>query len=255
MRNSNQHPVHSTKLTLLTAPFLTIYLRARKETSLFMLLAVLIPTLAFAQKSKPLRGSGRIVEKTYAFRSFDKIQVKDLVGKVEVQVGKDFSVALKADDNLVDMILITEENGQLWVQIRDNDRNRKYIEDTHILVKITLPEISVLQYKGNSNIELKGLTGRYFRLETEGNGDCEIVGSIDQLDIEKTGNGDVKAEQVKAKKVKIETYGNGNTQVYATETVSVKGSGNGDVIISGPATLEPGSALKGNGDIQRKNQR
>lgn len=250
MRNSNQHPVHSTKLAFLTAPFLAIYLRVSKETSLFMLLAVLIPTLAFAQKSKPLRGSGRIVEKTYAFRSFDKIQVKDLVGKVEVQVGKDFSVALKADDNLVDMILITEENGQLWVQIRDNDRNRKYIEDTHILVKITLPEIAVLQYKGNSNIELKGLTGRYFRLETEGNGDCEIVGSIDQLDIEKTGNGDVKAEQVKAKKVKIETYGNGNTQVYATETVSVKGSGNGDVIISGPATLEPGSALKGNGDIQ-----
>jgi hypothetical protein len=124
-----------------------------------------------------------------------------------------------------------------------------YIENTNTIIKITLPEASVIKNAGNSDITISNIIGRYFRLENTGNGNAVLSGKTDQLDIEKIGNGDVVSEALLAKKAKVKNIGNGNVVVNVSEEVSGKLFGNGDIINKGQAKFGSNSTKIGNGKL------
>jgi hypothetical protein len=202
----------------------------------------------------PLKGTGKIVQKNYDIRNFDKISFEDLDGKIEVEVGKSFSVKIDIDENLESLLYVSKEEkeGVLTVGLKGNTNNKQYVEDTRIKVKVTLPEASVIQHRGNSSLHVTGLVGRYFRLENDGNGDASLQGSIDELDIKKEGNGNVNARNLVAKTAKVKCYGNGNVDVYSQISLATHGSGNGNVGQFGPGKIDPISGIMGNGSVRVK---
>jgi Putative auto-transporter adhesin, head GIN domain len=197
---------------------------------------------------RPLRGSGKVITQTYSYKDFDKIQLKDLNGEINIEVGKPFAISISIDDNLANLLGVSVINGKLTVELKDNERNRMYIEDTHIKINISLPEISVLQHNGNSNLMVIGISGRYFRLENSGNGDIKLNGSIDAWDLSKTGNGDLTAVDFIVKKATINSSGNGDAKINVTEKLVVTISGNGDLVNKGQANFEVLSKT-GNGEL------
>lgn len=221
------------------------------KTALTVLLVCFFVS-AQAQR-EPLRGSGRIVERSYELRDYDKISLRNLNGVVEVQVGAPFGISLQADDNLIGLLELSAREGVLLVINKTNERNRLYIEDTHIRIRISLPEISVLQQEGNNDLVVKGLTGRYFRLEQGGNGDARLSGTIDQFDIRKTGNGNLQADQLTARQIAIEKAGNGDIVFYTNAGFSATSSGNGDLINRGSGRADRLS-LQGNGKLRYENR-
>ncbi|MFM2361800.1 MAG: hypothetical protein RLZZ316_702 [Bacteroidota bacterium] len=217
-------------------------------------LAVLIlllgtSTSGLAQQRKPLKGSGKLVNKVFNDTGFDKINLYDLDGEVVITVGKPFAVAISIDDNLEPLLETTVTAGTLQLQLKNNESNRMYIEDTHIKINISLPEISVLQHSGNSSLQVTGVVGRYLRLNHAGNGDAALTGTIDELEIIKSGNGDVNAGALIAKKVTINKSGNGNCTFFTNQTFIANGSGNGDIINKGTGIANAKSTLSGNGEI------
>jgi hypothetical protein len=86
-------------------------------------------------------------------------------------------------------------------------------------------------------------------LKNYGNGNATLNGTIDQLDIEKIGNGDVISEALLAKKAKVKNIGNGNVVVNVSEEVSGKLFGNGDIINKGQAIFSSNSTKIGNGKL------
>jgi hypothetical protein len=96
---------------------------------------------------------------------------------------------------------------------------------------------------------VKNIFGRYFRLENTGNGESKISGTVDFLDIIKTGNGDLNAENLIAKKGDLKSTGNGNLTAYVTYELTAKLSGNGDIINKGKAKFDSNSKKSGNGDL------
>ncbi len=201
----------------------------------------------------PLRGTGKLIIKTFDFRDFDKLNLEDLDGKIEVEIGKPFSVRVEIDENLEPLLDIKKETqeGILMIGLKGNYNNKMYIEDTRIKVKVTMPEASVIQHRGNSNLHVTGIVGRYFRLENSGNGDVTLQGSIDELDIKKNGNGEVKAQGLVAKTAKVKSYGNGNVRVNTQISLTAHGSGNNSVMQFGPGKIEPISGIIGNGEVRK----
>jgi len=218
---------------------------------LFTLLAW-VSIFAHAQRG-PLRGSGKIIVQSFDFEGFDKINFEDLDGTIEVEVGKIYAIKIGIDDNLQSLLSVKKESreGMLNVSLEGNTNNKMYIEDTHIHVKITLPEASVIAHRGNSRLQIRGIAGRYFRLENSGNGNATLQGSIDMLDIKKDGNGEVNAQSLVAKTAKISSYGNGNVKVNAQISLTVHGTGNGNVVQFGSGKVEPMSGIVGNGQVRR----
>jgi hypothetical protein len=211
---------------------------------------VLIASLQLVKAQKgPLKGSGKIISKTFDYKDFDKISLTDLSGKVEVEVGKPFSITVAIDDNLASLLSVSAGNGKLEMELTGNENNRMYIENTNINIKISLPEISVLEHRGNDNVMVNGITGRYFRMQKSGNGDVVLKGAIDEFEIKKSGNGDINAANLLAKSVTVNSSGNGDVVVNASNYFNATGSGNGDIKNTGAALATATSSKSGNGDI------
>jgi len=217
------------------------------KTILITIAMAMASILASAQ----LRGSGKISTKTYDFKNFDKVYFQDLDGKLEVEIGKPFSISVTIDDNLESLFSITENatEHELSVSFKNNKNNWKYIEDTNFKIKITMPEASVIKNIGNSDLNIKNVIGRYFRIENTGNGDAKITGTTDSLEIIKSGNGDINAEKLVAKKANIKNTGNGDVSANVTEELTAKLNGNGDIKNIGKAKFDNNSKKTGNGDL------
>jgi hypothetical protein len=219
-------------------------------TSLIIMIAI---SSAFTQ-GKPLRGSGNIKELTYTKGGFDKLNVLDFEGKITVKIGKPHNVQIKIDDNIAELVefSLDEAENELTIRVKNNKNGRLYLEDINSHILIMMPEASVIKHRGNSNMSVEGLIGRYFRMDQQGNGDVRLFGSIDELDISKLGNGGVFAEKLFCKTANINSIGNGNVKIDASDSFFAKGVGNGDVIQVGKGVSKAFSTIIGNGDIIKK---
>ncbi len=223
-----------------------------KKQRLIIALFILIGTFSQAQKGT-LRGTGKIVHKNYDFKDFDKVSFEDFDGNIEVEVGKSFSINVEIDENLEPLLFAVKNisENQVILGLKNNYNGRLYLEDTHIKIKITMPEASVIEHRGNTILKVTGIVGRYFRLENNGNGNVLLEGQADQLDIKKTGNGEVKANHLIAKTAKVKSFGNGNVLINSQISLSANGSGNCSVIQFGTGKIEPMSGIIGNGEVRK----
>jgi hypothetical protein len=215
------------------------------------LIIAIVLTLTSTFANAQLKGSGKISTKNYDYKNFDKVYFEDLDGKIEVQIGKSWSISVTIDDNLENLLSFSENvsENELTIQLKGNQNNQMYVEDTNLKIKITMPEAIVIKNTGNSDLIVKNIFGRYFRLENTGNGESKISGTVDFLDIIKTGNGDLNAENLIAKKGDLKSTGNGNLTAYVTYELTAKLSGNGDIINKGKAKFDSNSKKSGNGDL------
>lgn len=215
------------------------------------LIIAIVLTLTSTFANAQLKGSGKTITKTYDYKNFDKVNFENLDGKIEVEVGKPWSISVTIDDNLENLITFAENQSenQLSVQFKGNKNNNMYIEDTNFKIKITMPEAKVIQNSGNSDLAVKNIFGSFFKLLNTGNGNSKISGKVDVLEIDKTGNGDVNSEHLLAKKGNLKSTGNGNLTVNVSQELTGKLTGNGDIINKGNAKFDSKSKKSGNGNL------
>jgi hypothetical protein len=217
-------------------------------TKLILALSLItLSTFANAQ----LKGSGKTITKTYDYQNFDKINFQDLDGKIEVEIGATWSISVTIDDNLFPLLSFKDNQpeNELTIYFKGNNNNKMYIEDTNLKIKITMPEASVICHSGNSKLTITNVFGRYFRIENRSNATTVISGSIDELDVKNSGNGNVFAENLIAKTAKVKSSGNGNAKVNVTNTIEATATGNGSIVNKGKAKFSSNSTQSGNGQL------
>jgi Putative auto-transporter adhesin, head GIN domain len=215
-----------------------------------MLLAALLFSSNIIMAQSPLRGSGTIVSINPELKDFDKIKVGDLQGNVEVELGKEFSISIDIDDNLYPLLKTELNANTLFLSLDRNYRNRRYIENAHIRVRITMPSISMLDYDGNGSIKINGLTGASFQMKKSGNGNVFLTGTLDTVDIKQDGNGYTDARKLVVKTATVDADGNGDVMIFATEKFLGKLDGNGSIVNYGKGFQDPASISEGNGKVR-----
>jgi hypothetical protein len=223
-----------------------------KKLILLIIVFSIFCNISIAQKG-PLRGTGKLISQTFDFKDFDKISFEDFDGKIEVEIGKPFSIKVDIDENLEPRLEVKKDNnkGLLTIRLAGNYNGKLYLENTRIKIKVTMPEATVIQHRGNTNVQISGVLGRYFRLENDGNGDISLQGNIDELDIKKSGNGQVNAQKLVTKTAKVKSYGNGNVSVNSQISLVAHGTGNNSVIQFGQGKIDPISGIIGNGEVRK----
>ena len=112
------------------------------------------------------------------------------------------------------------------------NNGKLYLEKTNIRIKITMPSTVSFYHQGNANVKITSMDARKFLLESRGNGSVTLQGSVNQLEIDKDGNGNVDASKTLTKTAKVKNIGNGDVKVNSQVSLAAygKGNGNGNII-------------------------
>ena len=219
-----------------------------KKQIVTIVLFCLIGTFTQAQNGA-LRGSGKTVQKNFDFKNFDTVNFDDLDGKLEIEVGKEYSISITIDDNLENLLSVENNKNELTVSLKGNRNNKMYIENTKISVKITMPAISGIRNNGNASLTVNNISGKYLKMDNRVNGSAAINGTIDKLEIKNSGNGNLDATKLIAKNAEVSSRGNGSVKINASETLTAFASGNGNVVNTGKAKFDTNSSKSGNGRL------
>lgn len=212
----------------------------------------IITTFAFLVASMvanaQLKGSGKTITKIYDYTNFEKINLEDFDGKIEIEVGKPYSVSVTIDNNLVDLLTVNENksNQAITLSLKGNYNNKMYIENTNIKIKISLPKLISISHRGNSGLIIADYKGENLKIDNSSNGSISIFGEVITLEIKNDGNGNISAEKLVTQNAKIKCNGNGNVKVNALQTLEANASGNCSVFNLGNAKFSSNSSKSGN---------
>jgi len=227
-------------------------------------------------------GNGLLTTETRAMETFDKIQI---IGDFEVQIDTNdgSSVAIKADENLQELIITHVAGNNLIIEPRNNDclRPSRPIEitvNTPTVHEIRLIGSGYINCDGMESDELKvilegsgqiycddiqatsvsldllgsgfinchALTENLLAL-LEGSGEIRISGESVNSDLKITGSGRINADQINTDVCLAYISGSGSISTWVNNVLNVTIIGSGTVYYTGNPTIE--SYISGSGQV------
>ncbi|EOT7855925.1 head GIN domain-containing protein [Pseudomonas aeruginosa] len=120
-----------------------------------------------------------------------------------------------------------------------------------VLVAISLPIAPRVRVKGSGDITLYGLQQDEFEASVQGSGDVTVQGTVQSLEVEVAGSGDVDARELTAATVDLSVAGSGDISAYASQSARARVAGSGDIVVYGnPAQRD--HRVAGSGKIKFK---
>ncbi|MFN6962211.1 MAG: head GIN domain-containing protein [Pyrinomonadaceae bacterium] len=180
-----------------------------------------------------VKGSGNVVTEKRGVSDFSKIVVGG-VFNVEIVAGREYSVEVTADDNLLPYIE-TETHGDT-LDIRLTKRVSRHSE---LKVKITAPVIDGVESGGASRIDVSGVTGDTFDLDTSGASRVTLRGDVNNAVIRASGAGSVDAGDLRAANADVDASGAAKVAVNVSGHLKADASGASRISYRGsPASVE-----------------
>lgn len=208
-----------------------------------------------AQWNKTIKGNGKVSTEIRAFDSYDAISVHGSMD-VSLVIGSEGSITLKAEENILEYIEVTNNNGKLRIKTKDHVNLRpSWKKGIHI--EIPIEEISKISLSGSGEITGEStLKTAALKLSVSGSGDIKVAadattikaaisgsgdinlsGKADEFDASVTGSGDIDAMQLNASEATASVTGSGDITIQAKTLLKVKIVGSGDVVVNRDFTI------------------
>jgi hypothetical protein len=192
-----------------------------------------------------VKGSGVTASEARSTADFDGVSVEG-VFELEIRVGKDFSVEVEADDNLLQYIKTEVDGGILNIETTEGVKSSNPIR-----IRVTSPEINTLRASGASKVSLAGVNNSSLDVESSGASKITMEGETSEVRIEASGASSVDAEALKAASASVDSSGASKVSVFAIERLVSDASGASKIAYSGnPASVEKNTS--GSSRVHRK---
>jgi hypothetical protein len=169
-------------------------------------------------------GSGVVKTEKRDAKGFDQVDVGGAL-QLDFAVGKDTSVEVTADDNILPLILTEVKGDTLKIYSKGNIST-----SNGMVVKVSAPNLKALTASGATNSTLTGLNEKTVRLDVSGASKVTASGTTDRLEIDCSGASQVHATKLPAKDVVANVSGASRAEVHADEQLRADASGASTVI-------------------------
>lgn len=214
-----------------------------------------------------VKGNGHVIKEERSVAAFHRVKAEGMMN-VYLAQGPVKAVVIEAEDNIVPLIELVEEDGKLIVREK---RGYNISTNKGINVYLTTPEVDELSLSGSGDVQLtdkftsstpvrvslsgsgnvKGeLTAPAVKASIAGSGDMYLKGETKDVNLSIAGSGNFRSEGLLAENVEVAIAGSGDADVYASVKLSAKIAGSGDVHYKG--TPEVSSSVAGSGSVQKK---
>jgi hypothetical protein len=190
---------------------------------------------------KGVKGSGNVITESRDVRGFHGIDVGGIY-QVEVTAGREFSVTVEADDNLMPLIRTEVSGGILRI-----DSSRRISPKSNILIKVSAPNIDDLDISGVANVTVSGLKNSELSIDSSGASKVAVSGETSKLTVDVSGATRIDAEGLVADKANVEASGASNVGVHVLNEIRANASGASHITYLGsPSQVQKNTSGAGN---------
>lgn len=191
------------------------------------------------------QGSGVAATQTRQVSAFGSIELAGS-NNVNVLVGRERSVVVHADDNLLRVVTTRVVDGRLVIANTPGSFRAK----SPMWVEVHMPSLDGLRLTGSGVVSADGIDAGSLKLTLDGSGVIRASGRASRLDVSLGGSGDAQLEQLLAEDVHAVVAGSGRILVNATKTLDASVPGSGVVMYRGePAHVS--TNISGSGAVIR----
>lgn len=173
------------------------------------------------------KGNGKLKSEKRIISNFDSILIKGSVN-IFYQPSPNPELTIECEENLLDIIETTVQNGVLYIQ-----SNESFSTNLPITIKCGSPKIKEVNVSGSGNVTLENINEKELLLSVKGSGDIDVEGTCHSLTASVSGSGDIDAEDLTAQNVVVSVSGSGDAVVRAKESVKASVSGSGSIKVKG----------------------
>ena len=187
--------------------------------------------------SSSVQGSGVSLTETREIEPFTSLEVRGS-GTAKIVFGKEQSLLISADDNIMPFLSTRVEDGRLLIEPTESISTK-----TPMVFEIAVGKLDHIVAQGAIGIEFSDFDGETLTIELEGASRCEGSGKVANLDIKAAGATTISLQKLVAKSAKIKLSGAGTASVHATESFDGSADGIAKINCSGnPSTVAKSSS-------------
>ncbi|HEX8707037.1 MAG TPA: head GIN domain-containing protein [Pyrinomonadaceae bacterium] len=195
-----------------------------KKTLFFLVLVLACGGCRWGGMGAHTTGSGVMKVDKRNVPAFAALEVSGAYD-VEIVCGKEQSLEVEGDDNLLPLITTDVSDGVL----RIGNKSGGFSTKNKLRVRISAPEFEAVSTSGASDINISNIKSDAFNIETSGAGNVHATGEVKTLEVKMSGAGEVNARDLRAGKVTVHSSGAASADVYASEELRAEVSGAGHV--------------------------
>jgi hypothetical protein len=201
--------------------------------------------ISFDIGGRAVKGSGNITTEKRELSGFKAIEVSG-VFQVEITAGKDYSVEVQADDNILPLIQTRVSGETLEVELE-----KKISTHNDLVVRVTVPNIERIGATGASKVTASGIKNDVLSVDTSGASKVTLSGETSRLTIDVSGASNIDAEQLNAVKADVDASGASKVAVNVSSDLHTDASGASRIVYSGePKMVE--NRQSGAGSVTKK---
>jgi Putative auto-transporter adhesin, head GIN domain len=151
---------------------------------------------------------------------------------VTIRVGPAQSVAVTADDDLIQRVTTTVRNGRLVVANEGG-----FTTAARMSVAVTVPSLDRVVLSGSGTVSVVGVRGTDFVADLSGTGTVAASGTVDHLTAVLSDTGTVDLQGLIAREAVARMDGTGMIGVHATSTLDATLTGTGSIVYSGSPSV------------------
>ena len=214
--------------------------------TLLITLAVIIIIIFFIKNNltkNKIQGSGNIISESRELNNFTSII---LLGSIDVNIktSESNNCVVVADDNLIPYIKTEVVNNKLNISL-----NESYSSEEKLVVNINTPNYDEVSLSGSGNINILDFKNNNLSLNISGSGNITGNGEVEILVVKINGSGNLMSKEIKSKSATITINGSGDGEVFASDSISAKINGSGNIKYFGnPENVD--SIINGSGNIK-----
>lgn len=231
-------------------------------------LALLTISMANAQSwnKNKIEGNGKETTVTRLTADYDEIVIIGAF-KVDLVLGKEGTIILKGEENLLEYVKTEVEENKLKIQIDNNVS----IRNSRKVISITIPfeKISKINFSGSGEIETKNIInaenleinfagsgdGNFevnspnLKVSLAGSGDLNVSGTTTNLNAKVAGSGNSDCSKLETQNADTSVSGSGDLKINCIKKLIAKVAGSGKIRYKGkPETVD--KEINGSGDIK-----
>jgi len=179
------------------------------------------------------QGPTSVTEVSRNVSGFEEVELRG-VGNLAIEQSGSESLSVEAEEDVLPKLRTEVVKGRLILGPKPNTS----IQTTEpINYKLSVKDLNALAVSGSGNVEAEGIGTDRLALTISGAGNVKTGGEADKQEVNISGSGDYRAEDLESKEVKIDIAGSGSAIVNVSEELDAKISGVGSVEYIGDPTV------------------